>query len=94
MSSEISPPDVKDAIRADAHTQRQFEDCTPCRLIGSGAFAGLGVYTWISGHAQLRQQKAEILKKGGAMSFQLRRAGISGTAVGLIGLGLYRLLGD
>lgn len=63
-------------------------------LTGAGAFTGLGVYTYLSGNAQLNANRAEILKKGGQMSFALRRGGIGATAIGLIALGFYRLVNE
>jgi hypothetical protein len=55
---------------------------------------GLGVYTYLSGQSQLAQNRAEILKKGGAMSFKFRQGGIGATAVGLFALGAYRLFSE
>ncbi|KXS93321.1 hypothetical protein AC579_6113 [Pseudocercospora musae] len=41
-------------------------DCTPCRLMGSATFVGLGAYTYYSGMKQLRQAdiQQQILKSG------------------------------
>ena len=68
----------------------QQQDCLPCRVTGAAAFVGLGVYSYISGHSQLRAQKAEIAKS--FIGMRPRQAGITGIATTLVGLGLWRLV--
>lgn len=35
MSSNISAPKLSEAVKTDGtQAQRQFEDCTPCRVMG------------------------------------------------------------
>ncbi|KAF2634723.1 hypothetical protein P280DRAFT_474421 [Massarina eburnea CBS 473.64] len=80
-------PTFKEALKQD---RAEYDDCTPCRVIGSGAFIGLGTYTYISGHAQLRAQEAAIRKSGSMFGMASRRAGMTGTAAALVGLGVYR----
>ncbi|WPH01787.1 Hypothetical protein R9X50_00464000 [Acrodontium crateriforme] len=72
--------------------QREFEDCTPCKLMGSAAFTGLGVYTYASGMSQLRQREREIAKSGSRFGLGARRMGIFGLSGSLVALGAYRLL--
>ncbi|ORY10067.1 hypothetical protein BCR34DRAFT_486275 [Clohesyomyces aquaticus] len=80
-------PTIKEALQED---KAQYDDCTPCRVMGSTAFIGLGAYTYFSGHAQLRAQEAAILKSGSRFQMGSRRAGITGIAASLVGLGVYR----
>ncbi|KAF1999728.1 hypothetical protein P154DRAFT_436347 [Amniculicola lignicola CBS 123094] len=92
MSNPIFPsspasPTFKEALKED---RAQYDDCTPCRVIGTGAFIGLGAYTYISGHAQLRKQEALIRKSGSAFGMRSRGAALTGTAVICCGLGVYR----
>lgn len=68
------------------------DDCLPCRVTGAAAFIGLGAYSYFSGHAQLRQQEAKILKSGSMLGIRSRQMGITGIAASLLGLGLYRLV--
>lgn len=70
----------------------KVEDCLPCRVTGAAAFIGLGAYSYFSGHAQLRQQEAKILKSGTRLGMKSRQIGITGIAMSLVGLGLYRLV--
>jgi hypothetical protein len=60
--------------------------------MGATAFIGLGTYSYFSGHAQLKQQQAQILKSGSMFGMKSRQAGITGMAVTLVGMGLYRLV--
>ncbi|GAB7351525.1 hypothetical protein MBLNU459_g2166t2 [Dothideomycetes sp. NU459] len=70
----------------------------PCRLTvqtntssaGASAFAGLGAYTYWSGHRQLRLREQEILRSGSGINMAARRLGITGIAAILVGLGAYR----
>jgi hypothetical protein len=66
-------------------------DCLPCKITGAAAFIGLGAYSYFSGHAQLRQQRAEILKSGTIFGLRTRQMGITGIALSLVGMGLWRL---
>lgn len=57
--------------------------------IGAGAFIGLGAYTYLSGQAQLEQQRKMIT--GSRFGMQSRQAALTVMAFSLVGLGLYRL---
>ncbi|EFW99384.1 exosome complex exonuclease [Grosmannia clavigera kw1407] len=72
------------------------DDCLPCRVIGGGAFLGLGAYSYISGQAQLEQQRAAILQSKSMFGMRSRKFGITGISLGLVWLGVWRLfaLGD
>lgn len=71
---------------------KAVDDCLPCRVTGAGAFIGLGVYSYFSGHAQLKQQQAKILKSGSMFGMKSRQMGITGIAMTLVGLGLWRFV--
>ena len=68
------------------------EDCLPCKVTGAAAFIGLGAYSYFSGHAQLKQQQAKILKSGSMFGMRSRQMGITGIAMSLAGMGLWRLV--
>lgn len=74
--------------------QRQSYDCTPCRLMGSATFVGLGAYTYHSGMKQLRQAEVQqqILKSGTRFGLGARKAAILAMSAGCAGLGMYRLV--
>jgi hypothetical protein len=55
-------------------------------------FIGLGVYSYISGQSQLRQQQAVIAKSKSVFGMRSRQAGITSIAAALVGLGMYRLV--
>ncbi|ATZ49421.1 hypothetical protein BCIN_04g05730 [Botrytis cinerea B05.10] len=67
------------------------DDCLPCRLTGSFAFIGLGVYSYFSGQSQLKAQEAKILKSKSMFGMKSRQTGITGIALTLVGMGLWRL---
>lgn len=60
--------------------------------LGSAAFLGLGAYSYFSGLHHLEKNKAAILKSGSRFGLQSRRTGLTGIAMALVGLGLYRLV--
>ncbi|KAF2477166.1 uncharacterized protein BDR25DRAFT_251755 [Lindgomyces ingoldianus] len=82
-------PTIKEALKED---KAEYDDCTPCRVMGGAAFVGLGTYTYFSGHSQLKLQEAAILKSNSMFKMGSRRAGITGMAATLVGIGIYRWL--
>lgn len=58
---------------------------------GSFAFIGLGVYSYFSGQSQLKAQEAKILKSKSMFGMKSRQTGITGIALTLVGMGLWRL---
>src|SRR5450432_3882231 len=68
------------------------EDCLPCRVTGAAAFIGLGAYSYFSGHKQLLEQQVKILKSGRMFGMKSRQMGITGIAMTLVGMGLWRLV--
>ncbi|KAF2249233.1 hypothetical protein BU26DRAFT_564892 [Trematosphaeria pertusa] len=87
MAKEQAVPTFKEALKDD---KAQYDDCTPCRIVGSAAFIGLGAYTYVSGHSQLKAQEAAIRQSKTMFGMASRRAGITGTAAVMVGLGIYR----
>ncbi|KAI9671926.1 MAG: hypothetical protein M1817_002343 [Caeruleum heppii] len=74
------------------HDRTQIDDCTSCRVMGASAFIGLGAYSYFSGRHQLRQQQAAIVKSGSRLGLQARQTGITGIAMSLVGMGIWRLV--
>ncbi|KAK3714427.1 hypothetical protein LTR37_007733 [Vermiconidia calcicola] len=72
--------------------QDQYEDCMPCRLMGSAAFTGLGFYTYYSGRKQLLKRKHEIMRSGSRFGIAARKAGLVGMSTVLVGVGAWRLV--
>lgn len=73
-------------------SQQQADyDCTPCRIMGSAAFTGLGIYTHWSGRKQLHEREMEILRSGSRFGLGARKFGLLVLSGGLVGAGVYRL---
>ncbi|OCK75670.1 hypothetical protein K432DRAFT_361684 [Lepidopterella palustris CBS 459.81] len=85
---EPEPPTLNQSLAED----KAQIDCLPCRVVGAGAFIGLGVYSYFSGHYQLRQQQKAIIMSKSIFGMKLRQAGITGIAATLVGLGIYRFV--
>ncbi|KAL5606101.1 hypothetical protein BROUX41_006130 [Berkeleyomyces rouxiae] len=68
------------------------EDCTPCKVIGSGAFLTLSGFNYFSGMNQLEKRRAEVLRSGSIFGMRSRRFGITSISLGLAYLGFYRLM--
>ncbi|KAK0742881.1 hypothetical protein B0T18DRAFT_327702 [Schizothecium vesticola] len=71
--------------------KEEVDDCFPCKLVGGGAFLGLGAYSYFSGHSQLEKQQARIIASKSMMGMKSRRLAINGISLGLGVLGLWRL---
>ncbi|KAF2400368.1 hypothetical protein EJ06DRAFT_510463 [Trichodelitschia bisporula] len=84
------PPKLTAMLAEDK--KEVYGDCTPCRVVGASAFVGLAAYGYFSGHHQLRQQEAKILKSGSIFGMRSRRAGITGSALVLAAMGFWRLV--
>ncbi|OAK99277.1 hypothetical protein IQ06DRAFT_294670 [Phaeosphaeriaceae sp. SRC1lsM3a] len=87
MAQNASAPASSAALKQNSP---QFEDCTPCRVIGSATFLGLGTFTYISGHSQLKANEATIRASKSMFGMRSRRAAITSTASVMVGLGVYR----
>ncbi|CAK7564961.1 MAG: hypothetical protein SEPTF4163_002867 [Sporothrix epigloea] len=86
VASLDRPEKYQDLLKED-----RGDDCLPCRIVGGGAFLGLGAYTYLSGQAQLQQQRQAILKSGSFFGLRSRQAGITALSLSLAWAGLWRL---
>lgn len=59
-------------------------------LAGSATFVGLGAFTYVSGHSQLKAQEAVIRQSKSMFGMGSRRAAITTTSAVFVGLGVYR----
>lgn len=59
-------------------------------LVGSGAFFGLGAYSYFSGMSQLERQRAAILHSKSMFGMRSRKFGITTISLGLVWMGLWR----
>ncbi|OAL52802.1 hypothetical protein IQ07DRAFT_584825 [Pyrenochaeta sp. DS3sAY3a] len=80
-------PTLKEALKQD---RAQYDDCTPCRIVGSATFVGLGVFTYVSGHSQIKANEATLRASKSIFGMKSRRAAITGTSAVMLGLGVYR----
>ncbi|KAJ5744370.1 hypothetical protein N7533_009240 [Penicillium manginii] len=64
-----------------------FSDTT---LLGSGAFIGLGVYSYYTGMNNLRQQEKMIMQSATKYKMGSRRLGIATISATMIGAGVWR----
>ncbi|KAL1966760.1 hypothetical protein VTN77DRAFT_3957 [Rasamsonia byssochlamydoides] len=83
---ELKPEDVQKALAGE-----QFEDCMACRVTGSAAFIGLGVYSYYTGMRNLRRQEKAIMQSPTKYKMGSRQLGIATISASLIGVGLWRL---
>jgi hypothetical protein len=58
--------------------------------IGSGAFFGLGAYSYFSGMSQLDKQKDLILRSKSPFGMRSRKFGITSISLALVWMGLWR----
>ncbi|EOA90076.1 hypothetical protein ACJQWK_07556 [Exserohilum turcicum] len=67
-----------------------LDDCTPCRVVGSATFLGLGAFTYASGHSQIRANEAAIRASKSFFGVRSRHLAITGTSAVMVALGVYR----
>ncbi|KAH8701910.1 hypothetical protein BGW36DRAFT_290451 [Talaromyces proteolyticus] len=84
---ELKPEEVEKQIAG----QQDYEDCLSCRLVGSGAFIGLGMYTYVQGMRNLKQQERAIMRSSTKYKMGSRQLGIATISASLVSLGVYRL---
>ncbi|KAJ5217148.1 hypothetical protein N7468_010156 [Penicillium chermesinum] len=82
---ELRLKDAKQALEEDKY------DCTACRLTGSAAFVGLGVYSYYTGMRNLRKQEQVIMNSTTKYKMGSRKLGIATISASLVGVGVYRL---
>ncbi|KAJ5380037.1 uncharacterized protein N7496_002465 [Penicillium cataractarum] len=85
MSSPSEDRTAKQAIADD-----KWDDCMSCRVTGSAAFVGLGVYSYYTGMSNLRKQEQAIMQGSTKYKMGSRRLGIATISASLIGLGVWR----
>ncbi|KAL1986032.1 hypothetical protein VTN96DRAFT_7045 [Rasamsonia emersonii] len=82
---QMKPEEVEKALAGE-----QFDDCMACRVTGSVAFIGLGVYSYVTGMRNLRRQEKAIMQSPTKYKMGSRRLGIATISASLIGMGLWR----
>ncbi|KAJ5898903.1 hypothetical protein N7495_003647 [Penicillium taxi] len=82
---EIQPKDPKQVL-----TEEKYEDCTACRVTGSAAFVGLGIYSYYSGMNNLRKQEKIIMQSATKYKMASRQLGIATISASLICVGVWR----
>ncbi|KAJ5454543.1 uncharacterized protein N7458_005499 [Penicillium daleae] len=82
------PSDNRTAKQAIADDK--WDDCMSCRVTGSAAFIGLGVYSYYTGMNNLRKQEKAIMQASTKYKMGSRRLGIATISASLIGLGVWR----
>ncbi|KAB8248303.1 hypothetical protein F9C07_11227 [Aspergillus flavus] len=68
----------------------QYDDCTACRVTGSAAFIGLGVYSYYTGMSNLQKQERTVMQSATKYKMGSRRLGIAAISATLVGMGIYR----
>ncbi|KAL2216238.1 hypothetical protein M432DRAFT_641931 [Thermoascus aurantiacus ATCC 26904] len=82
---EMQPQDVKRVL-----AQEGYDDCTACRVTGSAAFIGLGVYSYVTGMRNLRKQEKAIMQSPTKYKMGSRQLGILTISAALVGMGVWR----
>ncbi|KAJ6099580.1 hypothetical protein PENARI_c004G11052 [Penicillium arizonense] len=84
-ATDIPTKDAKQALAEDG-----FDDCMSCRVTGSAAFVGLGVYSYYTGMSNLRKQEKAIMAGPTKYKMGSRQLGIATISATLVGMGLWR----
>ncbi|PGH15338.1 hypothetical protein AJ79_02504 [Helicocarpus griseus UAMH5409] len=87
-SWDITPSDMKKTINEEKYK----DDCLACKITGSLAFIGLGVYSFVSGMGNLSKQEKAILKSKSPYRMGSRRLGVATISATLVGMGVWRAL--
>ncbi|KAJ6149206.1 hypothetical protein N7471_000405 [Penicillium samsonianum] len=82
---DTQPKDAKQALAED-----KYDDCLSCRVTGSAAFIGLGVYSYYTGMTNLRKQEKAIMQGATKYKMGSRKLGIASISATLVGMGLWR----
>ncbi|KAJ5638075.1 hypothetical protein N7520_001161 [Penicillium odoratum] len=82
---EIQQKDAKQALADD-----KYDDCLSCRVTGSAAFVGLGIYSYYTGMSNLRKQEKMIMQGPSKYKMGSRQLGIATISATLIGMGIWR----
>jgi hypothetical protein len=104
MAIEVQPPTFKEALKQDRAQFDDCTPCRVVGMLstvihwhrrltlysGSATFVGLGAFTYVSGHSQLKAQEAVIRQSKSMFGMGTRRAAITTTSAVFVGLGVYR----
>ena len=71
----------------DLTLTRNFHEST-----GSGAFIGLGAYSFWSGRKQIQANQAAIARSGSRFSASTRQGAVMAISGALVWMGIYRLM--
>ena len=96
-----SPPTFQEALKND---RAQFEDCTPCRIVGTALPRRYELpdpvlihtqeaqrsLAYVSGHSQIKANEAAIRASKSMFGMRSRGIAITGTSAVMVGLGVYR----
>ncbi|KAB8224692.1 hypothetical protein BDV33DRAFT_199365 [Aspergillus novoparasiticus] len=82
--------DVKSKEAKRLLAEDQYDDCTACRVTGSAAFIGLGVYSYYTGMSNLQKQERTVMQSATKYKMGSRRLGIAAISATLVGMGIYR----
>ncbi|KOS40589.1 hypothetical protein ACN38_g8543 [Penicillium nordicum] len=85
QAMDTQTKDAKQALAED-----KYDDCLSCRVTGSAAFMGLGVYSYYTGMANLRKQEKAIMQGPTKYKMGSRKLGIASISATLVGMGLWR----
>ncbi|PLB50281.1 hypothetical protein P170DRAFT_435481 [Aspergillus steynii IBT 23096] len=84
---EVQSEDAKRLLAED-----KYDDCLSCRVTGSAAFIGLGVYSYYTGMSNLRKQETAGMLHATKYKMGSRQLGIATISATLVGMGIYRAL--
>ncbi|KAE8349862.1 hypothetical protein BDV28DRAFT_52491 [Aspergillus coremiiformis] len=85
--SDVESKEAQRQLAAD-----KYDDCLACRITGSAAFIGLGVYSYYTGMRNLRKQEHAVMQSATKYKMGSRRLGIATISATLVGMGIYRAL--
>lgn len=79
------PEKLEDILALDRE-----DDCLSCKVIGSGAFFGLAMFTYFDGRAKLRAQEAKIIASKSPFGMRSRHGALIALSLGLGYMGIWR----
>ncbi|KAL2814713.1 hypothetical protein BDW59DRAFT_167067 [Aspergillus cavernicola] len=84
-----SPKDFQSEPRSRL-SEDLYDDCLSCKVTGSAAFIGLGVYSYVTGMSNLRKQEKAIMMSPTKYKMGSRRLGLATISAALVGMGVWR----
>jgi hypothetical protein len=91
MTEAMTVCPAKLLVSSSTQPSRSILVCTN-KGTGSGAFFGLGAYSYFSGMSQLDKQKDLILRSKSPFGMRSRKFGITSISLALVWMGLWRAL--